>query len=284
MTLGEKLFQRRTELGLSQSEVADTQITRNMLSRLEHDQASPSVKTLSHLASKLGVSVSWLLEDGPISVESRLTEQARTLFLQNDHNAVLQLLWDCENMSEEGCLLLYRSALICAQHCLHVGTVTDARRILCHVESLNGSYITEWDRSLVKQMLAICALADGMEVDKAMDAFLQCDCTETARHERELIQIAYCLLQGRYPEAEKLIECLSDQGSAAAQYLRGRLAHACGETEQGVGLMERALWSGALYGHQKAEICKLLEKHYLDLEDYKQAYQYASMRMDLLGK
>ena len=61
MSLGERLRQARLEKGLSQTQVAGETITRNMLSQLEHDQASPSVRTLEYLAAVLGVRVSWLL-------------------------------------------------------------------------------------------------------------------------------------------------------------------------------------------------------------------------------
>ena len=46
MTLGEKLRRTRMEKGLTQAEVAGDRITRNMLSQIENDVASPSVGTL----------------------------------------------------------------------------------------------------------------------------------------------------------------------------------------------------------------------------------------------
>ena len=284
MTLGEKLFRRRTELGLSQSEVADSQITRNMLSRLEHDQASPSVKTLSHLAEKLGVSVSWLLEDGPMMPDSQLTEQARAKFLQNDHNAVLQILWNSDVLSEEGCLLLYRSAVICAHRCLVLGKATDARRLLNRIEKLDGSYITERDRISVKRMLVTCAFADKACVDEAMVLFLEDDLAEADCQERDLLRIEQCLLHERCEEAERLLNRLSNRDCAAVWYLRGRLAWICGDMEMAAGFLEQAIWSGDLYAYQKEELCKLLEQYYRDREDYKCAYQYASMRMEILEK
>lgn len=43
MTLGQKLRQTRLSKGLSQSQVAGDCVTRNMLSQIENDQASPSM-------------------------------------------------------------------------------------------------------------------------------------------------------------------------------------------------------------------------------------------------
>ena len=63
MTLGQKLKKARLDRGLTQSQVVGDRITRNMLSQLENDLASPSVGTLEYLASVLGVQAAWLLAD-----------------------------------------------------------------------------------------------------------------------------------------------------------------------------------------------------------------------------
>ena len=63
MTLGQKLKQTRLARGMTQSQVVGDRITRNMLSQIENDLASPSVGTLEYLASVLNVRLSWLLAD-----------------------------------------------------------------------------------------------------------------------------------------------------------------------------------------------------------------------------
>ena len=45
MTLGQKLKQTRLARGMTQSQVVGDRITRNMLSQIENDLASPSVGT-----------------------------------------------------------------------------------------------------------------------------------------------------------------------------------------------------------------------------------------------
>ena len=55
MTLGQKLKQTRLARGMTQSQVVGDRITRNMLSQIENDLASPSVGTLEYLASVLNV-------------------------------------------------------------------------------------------------------------------------------------------------------------------------------------------------------------------------------------
>ena len=52
MTLGQKLKQTRLARGMTQSQVVGDRITRNMLSQIENDLASPSVGTLEYLPQK----------------------------------------------------------------------------------------------------------------------------------------------------------------------------------------------------------------------------------------
>ena len=62
-TFGEKLKAARLCQGLTQSELAGDIITRNMLSRLENDQASPSVATLKYLAERLNITAGYFIEN-----------------------------------------------------------------------------------------------------------------------------------------------------------------------------------------------------------------------------
>lgn len=93
MDLGEKLRQARLEAGLSQRQLCGDVITRNMLSQIESGKAKPSMATLQYLASGLGKSVSFFLEeDVAASANIALMEQARQAYARRDDQAVLQLL------------------------------------------------------------------------------------------------------------------------------------------------------------------------------------------------
>lgn len=58
--LGERIRERRLELGLSQRELASEGVSYAYISRIEAGMRNPSVKALRQLAPKLGVSVEWL--------------------------------------------------------------------------------------------------------------------------------------------------------------------------------------------------------------------------------
>ena len=63
MTLGEKIKKARLERHMTQREVVDGYITRNMLSKIENNSATPSLKTMEYLANQLGLPMSYFVTD-----------------------------------------------------------------------------------------------------------------------------------------------------------------------------------------------------------------------------
>lgn len=57
--LGERIKELRTQLGITQKELAGDKITRNMLSLIESGNASPSVSTLLYISERLGTSAGY---------------------------------------------------------------------------------------------------------------------------------------------------------------------------------------------------------------------------------
>ena len=65
MTLGKRIRTARISAGLSQTELAGEKITRNMLSAIEADKASPSLATLTHIAAQLSLPFTYFFSDEP---------------------------------------------------------------------------------------------------------------------------------------------------------------------------------------------------------------------------
>ena len=63
MTIGEKIRARRKALGLTQSDVAGTAVTRNMICAIERGSVSPSIATLRAIAEVLSVPVDYLVSE-----------------------------------------------------------------------------------------------------------------------------------------------------------------------------------------------------------------------------
>lgn len=63
LTLGKKIKKARLDLRLTQQDVAGNFITRNMLSKIESDVATPSIKTIKYLAERLNKPISYFLNN-----------------------------------------------------------------------------------------------------------------------------------------------------------------------------------------------------------------------------
>ena len=95
MELGEKILQARLALGLSQRQLCGDTITRNMLSRIEHGMAKPSMGTLQILAQRLGKPISYFLEEEADSEALdilRKLRQAEEALAEGKHRLAARLL------------------------------------------------------------------------------------------------------------------------------------------------------------------------------------------------
>lgn len=62
-SLGDRIKALRKELKMTQTELAGSEMTKSMLSQIENGFATPSMKNLQYLASRLGKPMSYFLED-----------------------------------------------------------------------------------------------------------------------------------------------------------------------------------------------------------------------------
>lgn len=117
MELGEKLLRARQEAGLSQRQLCGEEITRNMLSQIEHGTAKPSMKTLRYLASRLGKPVSYFLEEEQLPNRELLEGislliAAEEAIIQKKYPYARQLLERAGNALQEAPVDLERRRLL----------------------------------------------------------------------------------------------------------------------------------------------------------------------------
>lgn len=135
MELGEKLRRARLESGLSQRALCGDEITRNMLSQIEHGTARPSMATLQYLAAELGKPVSYFLdEDVVASPNQEIMESARQLFDAGEYDAAAKKLEEYQSpdplFDREMALLRALSRLSWAEGLLATGREQYALEIL----------------------------------------------------------------------------------------------------------------------------------------------------------
>ncbi|MDR0292985.1 MAG: helix-turn-helix domain-containing protein [Oscillospiraceae bacterium] len=82
MTIGQRIREARLGRQMTQQELVGDYITRNMLSKIENDAATPSVRTLEYLAGAMGMPPGAFLSDAAFpepSPTDRLTRLGRML-------------------------------------------------------------------------------------------------------------------------------------------------------------------------------------------------------------
>ena len=134
MTLGQKIRALRKEKKMTQSALAGTEITRNMLSRIESDDALPSIPTLLYLSERLRIPAGYFLSENASLLTYKKEEFLPALkhwYSQGNYKEVLRLYhrdFDGVEVDDELAFLVARSAVECARDALHRGalkTVTE---------------------------------------------------------------------------------------------------------------------------------------------------------------
>lgn len=154
MTIGDKIKSARLEREMTQAEVAEDKITRNMLSAIESNKSFPSLETLFHISSKLDVPVAYLLSDDfdiCVYTKNRLIDQIRAAFSEKRFSDCISLISKIQKLDDEltyilaysyyelGVLSAKRGSFVTAEKYLTLAkefslkTVYDTRSIECKI-------------------------------------------------------------------------------------------------------------------------------------------------------
>ena len=278
MTLGQKLRALRKQKKMTQSALAGTEITRNMLSRIENDDALPSLPTLLYLADRLRVPAGYFLSDKASLLSYKKEEHFPTLknwFARGNYKEVVRLYErDLGEADDEIAFLVAKSALECAREALHRGTVKAANEYLALAKEMRGktvyadsrfdALITLLSATLENIQIPKFALTSSEYASLSADAVweeLYLYLTEKtegytfrdpffAAHVAAKEQMA----RGKYKEALSALTAIEDQKSKP-------------------GFSVLVLFR--LYGD--IEVC------HKELNNYEAAYRYASKRLSLLA-
>ena len=260
MELGEKLRQARIEAGLSQRQLCGEEITRNMLSLIEHGTARPSMDTLKYLAARLGKPVSWFLEEDAVtSPNQSVMESARRLYDAGEFAEAALVLAAYRNgdpiFDREQQILQVCTYLELAQQAISQGREPYAKELLEKAKSRTAYCAGELER---RRLL----LLGGIRGQRVSDQLPSLD-------EELLLRAGEALTSGNTERAAQLLEAAEDHASSRWNLLRG-------ETY----LSAKAWKDAARCFHQAEadyprETAIRLERCYRELEDYKRAYEYA---------
>ncbi len=289
MTLGQKIRAARIERQMTQKQLVGDQITRNMLSKIENDSATPSVRTLEYLAGRLGLNAGYFLselESAPDVIPDGLYEMRRA-YKEGRYLDCMQLLRDNREAcaTDEGFLLRAKCDIAAAHEALKKRDFEAAKEYADDADYYNkqGIYYSAQIDAEMSLILAECALVlDISEFEVNASQFREA-VQEISFYQRyNLAYTEYLLRTGEDELAAQALGRVQKPeltSTAKYQYLKGECALRSGDIEAARQALHGAEESVGDDKRLEKLIYAALETVYTRLEDYKQAYKYASLQL-----
>ncbi len=271
MTLGERLRQARLEAGLSQRQLCEAIVTRNMLSQIENGSAKPSMQTLGQLASRLGKPMAYFLEETVASPNRSAMTLAGQQYAEKDYRGTLDALknWQGEDevldtqrwlLTELACLRLARQVLDRQQP----GYAAELVKQAAQAAAQNPYAPEELERT---RLLLLHEIRPGnaLELAGQLPELLP-----------EILLRAQAALDAGDPRhCGCLLEGLAPCDDPRWHYLRGEAYRLEGDYARAIPHYTAAEAAFPQKAAQQLEVCCR------ELEDYKMAYQYACKLREL---
>lgn len=288
MNIGEKIKKLRTDKVMTQAELAGSEITRNMLSRIENGAAQPSLDTLKYVAKRLNVSPGFLLAEGDdeqmyikygemhgiknayLNGDYRICREACLTSANYGDDEVQLILAECtlEIAIEEFCLGNLRAA------CEYFDLAIDA----CTGTVYHTEHVSDTAAMYFKYMGKISATLSSSFIDEG-EAPTYASLSEPFC----MYAGAFLMLDGdgRISGLDSLIDSESLYGLhiRARRYMREKNYAAACECLRKILFGEESIPSPMLYFvFCDAEICCR------ETEDFKGAYEYSTDKLSLLQR
>ena len=293
MEIGEKIKRLRSAKLMTQAELAGSEITRNMLSRIENGAAQPSMGTVRYIAERLGVSPGFLLageEDEQLYFKSQEIDTIKKLYSHKKFRLCMDICKNSEWRDDE-------LMLIEAESCLRVGaeefSAGNLRAAMEFFEqALECSSETIYNTDVIAA--EISAYFNYMHV---ISPTLYSDAEYEEQSGRLMLTSnAFCVYSGIFCDAQdssfdkipflgERIELL-DADSSYALHISARLMMEKGNYEEANKVLHRLLFDDCFDFPEP-----MLYFVFCDLEvccketgDFKGAYEYSGNKLTLLQK
>lgn len=292
MNLGEKIKNARLERHMTQKDVVGDYITRNMLSKIENGSATPSVKTLEYLASALGLPAGYFMtESNGDELTPGSISDARAQFKQGNFDACVQLLeaLDMEGgYRDEAMLLMARAKIGLSKKAMAEGRYEEAIRLAQEAISHNDEslYVSTAFRTEALLLIARCTMELEGDFLKAMDDYQASYQDQGLGEFYRLTMAEYYIGQGDLASAKKEMDSilrLSEASKPAYLMLQGSMDLKDSQYEQAAKQLEKAEQLARTTGSNyfMSSLYAMLEQCYREMEDFKKAYHYASMQLQI---
>ncbi len=285
--LGKRLREARKEKGMTQKELSEGIVTRNMLSRIENGGATPSLAVLAALASRLDLPVGALLdggEGGDLYRRSRLAEKLREEYRAGNYALCLEYGKALFEGDEEGDFLLADCSYRMGKEELYTGSLPLAKELFhraavaAYRKSFTFPHDTDcrmWE-AVIAALLAAKDKEDGEDFLAAALEFPPCG------EGIQTFAALYFLIRDAGAEAAKAFLARAKfPENAETALAEGYLLYTEGENDAARKRLFSVL-PEALPIPLRSLCFSLLEKTSAGLSDFARAYAYAKERSELM--
>lgn len=281
LRIGDRLRLERTARGMTQSTLAGSSITRNMLSRIENGSALPSLQTLVYLSARLGLSAGYFLapEDDAVDyIKCHRIKEIRASLSASDYERSLKL---CEGIKSDAEVDLIRALchLNIAYSMYRAGWLATAAEHL-HAAS---PYINEnaYFKDQLKTIASVLELFVSSVTRKTPDA----DLLPPAAPADIYFYIKLLNLTDAHDKnAEMLLNAVPVLSGEKREHIRCRIAldSEDGNVRSDAASSLAALAENDISVFMKYRVFGDLENYFRDEDDYKNAYIYATRRKEIV--
>ena len=275
MTLGEKIRSARLREQLTQSEVADDRITRNMISAIESDKALPSLDTLLHIAAKLDLPVAYLLSDeNDVSAyrKNELIGEIRSLFSNQSYTECIALIESTGAMDDELAYLLAYSHYEIGVSMARRGSFVSAEKHLMTAAECAGKtvYDTKGIECKIPLYMSFIKNVNAPLLDFDIDAF-----TSGVNETMDFEFFKYVSNDAEYPYQNPLFK----KHLAAKQKIRERKYY------DAIALLLDIAESKSTFeynAYMMYGVYSDLDNCYKQIFDFENAYKYSGKRISMM--
>ena len=291
MNIGERIRELRISKLMTQADLAGDRITRNMLSCIENGSANPSLSTIVYIAGRLGVSAGFLLaEQGDEMAYRKMSNLSniKKAYTTGDVQSCRSLcLSGCPEPDDEISLLLANCDVGIAAEEFWSGKLRSSCRFFDEALSYAEKtiYSTDAIEAEIKvyfrymERISHTLYSDLLDEEKVLSV-------KSNSVMSQYLDALDALEDGNASIAKQLVEQLSKKASNSffAAHLQNKLLITEKNYKQAQKALQQLLQDGST-PLNKIELYTVLE----DLEiccrendDYKNAYRYASEKVELL--
>lgn len=291
MTLGQKVKEARITKQMTQKELAGDFITRNMLSQIENDSATPSIKTIEFIASVLNKPISYFIDneqkDHGNFVEDLLKVYETNNYLECIQKIEKSIIEQSKHHNND----LIRSIYIncCMKSGLaykEAGDYTNAKIIYAKILEYESDMIFESDVLLYNVYSQLAEVNAHLKiVDESRSYDLKAKEIVNRMIASRLIQSIYIsFVEGNYDDVIKRMSVLDieelDPYNMGRYFMMIGSAHYYkGDYNSAIPYLEKAIpfYNDKPYNSVLTTIYEELSKCYSNIEEYKKAYEFLEL-------